>query len=103
MSTRTGPAVQKLVDGLQEDITEAVGYLAKGLELIRALQGETRGVNGLSPLLTGKGNELDNIIDGLTSECLEIEKKLLGTGRPEIVQKVDADLTEAVKAARGAA
>jgi len=77
--TRTGPLVQKLVDALQEDIAEVVGFLQKGRDQIRLLEGETRGVNGMSAFLKSKGNELDKMISDLREEAGGAEKKMLGS------------------------
>ena len=101
MDTRTGPLVQKLVAGLQEDLTEAISFLAKGRELIGALEGETRGVNGLSSFLKSQGDALDEMVRKMEEESQEVEKKMLGSTRPEIVSTVNQEKVDEVRAARG--
>lgn len=98
--TRTGPLVQKLVDGLQEDMEEAVSHLEKGLTLYRALEGQTKGVNGLSSFLKSQGQALEKMIADTREEADGVAKKMLGTGKPEIVERVNQEQVNAVKAAK---
>lgn len=100
--TRTGPLVQKLVDGLREDMAEAIEHLTRGLATLRALEGETKGVNGLASLLRSKGNELETVIGALEEERDAVPAKMLGGGRPEIVQTVDTEKLAQVRAAKEA-
>lgn len=99
-STRTGPLVGKLVEGIQADISDAIEQLEGGLAKIRALESHTKGVNGLSGVLKAKGSEIQAAIDTLRGESAGIERKLLGTGREPINERVDATLAKKVAAAR---
>lgn len=86
--TRTGPLVAKLVEGVQADLSEAVEGLQKQLNLLRALESETKGVNGLSATLNAKAKALQVIVDDLAQESVAVAKKMLGTGpRPEITER----------------
>ena len=98
-TTRTGPLVKKLSDGIREDLEEAVAYFQRGLDLMRALEGETKGVNGLSSILKAKGDAVAMVITGLEEEAAGVEKKLLGTSRA-IKQRVDAKKIAVVAAAK---
>lgn len=98
--TRTGPLVQKLADGIREDLAEAASHLQRGFELMRQLEGETRGVNGLSSLLKSKADSVSAVISLLEEEAVAIDKKLLGAGRPLIHESVDEGLAEDVAAAK---
>lgn len=98
--TRTGPLVHKLVDALKDDISEVVGYLQKGREQMRLLEGETKGVNGMSAFLKSKGNELDKMIGDLTEEAEGAEKKMLGS--PIVITtNVDKAHVERIAKAKG--
>ena len=97
-TTRTGPLVKKLSDGIREDLEEAVAYFQRGLDLMRALEGETKGVNGLSSILKAKGDAVAMVITGLEEEAAGVEKKLLGTSRAN-KQRVDAEKVADVRAA----
>lgn len=101
--TRTGPLVQKLVDGVQEDMEEAIGHLEKGLAVIRALEGHTKGVNGLSAFLKAKGTALEQVISDTREESEAVARKMLGAGAPEIVQTVNGEKVAEVAAAKAAA
>jgi len=98
--TRTEPLIQKLVDGLQEDMEEAVGHLERGLAVIDQLQEHTRGVNGLSAFLKAKSGELTKIISDARGESDAVAKKMLGKSRPEITERVNAEKAAEVAAAR---
>lgn len=100
--TRTGPLVQKLVDGLQEDMEEAVGHLDRGLTMLRALEGETKGVNGLSAFLKAQAQQLDKMISDTREEAEAVAKKMLGTGKPEIVERVNQEKVAELHAAKEA-
>lgn len=100
--TRTAPAVAKLVDAIQEDIQEARSHLDRGLAVLRALEPSARGINGLAAYLKAQGNALDEMLAGLESEAKNVETKMLGGSRPEIVTNVDAAQLEAVRAAKAA-
>lgn len=99
--TRTGPAVQKLVDFIQEDLSEAAGHLQQGLDMVRALEGETRGVNGLSAFLKSQGNALEKMVSDMAEEAQSVAKKMLGSNRTEVVTVVNPELAEEVATAKG--
>ena len=100
--TRTGPLVQKLVDAVDEDLDDIVGHLSRGLELMRSLQSDAKGVNGLSGFLKGQGDQLQTMLDHLSAERKDVAGKMLPK-RPEIAATVNADQLEAVKAAKAGA
>lgn len=100
--TRTGPLVGKLVEGIQADIADAVEQLQGGLSKIRALESHTKGVNGLSSTLKAEASKLDQMIATLTDESEGVGRKMLGTGREPITEKVDPAHLERVTAARAA-
>lgn len=102
-TTRTGPLIGKLVEGIQADIGEAVEQLQAGLSKIRALEAHTKGVNGLSSTLKAEASKLDQMISTLTDESEAVGRKMLGTGREPITEKVDAAHLEKVTAARSMA
>lgn len=99
--TRTGPLVQKLVDALQEDIGEVVGYLQKGRDHMKLLEGETKGVNGMSAFLKSQGLALEKMIADLNEEAEGAEKKMLGA-KLEITTSVDKAHVERVAKAKAA-
>ena len=101
--TRTGAAAQKLVDTLQSEMTEVVDFLRQGCELIRPLQEDAQGVNGLRTCLTSQANMLDKMISDLGDESVGVEKKMLGKSRPEIVSSVNAGKLAEVVAAKAEA
>ena len=98
--TRTGPLVQKLADGLRDDMAEAVGHFQRGLDMVRSLEAETKGVNGLSSFLKSQANVIAKVISDLDEEAQGVEKKLTGTTRPEIKTTVDSAKAADVAAAR---
>lgn len=102
METRTGPLVGKLVVGVQEDLGEVVGYLQKARESIGQLEGQTKGINGLSSFLKAQGTALDKMMADFGDEATAVEKKLLGS-KVEITHTVDESHAARVKAAKEAA
>jgi len=86
--TRTGPLVGKLVVAVQEDLAEVVGYLQKAREGIGQLEGQTRGISGLSSFLKAQGIAIDKMVADLGDEATDVEKKMLGA-RVEITHNVD--------------
>ena len=86
---RTGPAVQKVVDAVQEDIGEVVDLLTRGLEKMRDLEGHARGINGLASTLKGKGNEVEQVIAVLREESERVAAKMLAEPRAQIRESVD--------------
>ncbi len=101
--TRTGPAVQNLVDKIQEDMAEASAYLTRGCAMVRALESVTKGVNGLASVLKAQTQTLESVIRKLEEESEDVAKKMLGGNRPEIVQTVNVDKLAEVRAAKGVA
>lgn len=102
-STRTGPLVGKLVEGIQADLADAVEQLQGGLAKMRALEGHTKGVNGLSATLKARGNEVAQIIDVLSGESESVARKMLGTGTKDpITERLNIEHATAVVAARSA-
>lgn len=102
MSVRTGPLMAKTVEGIQADIHEAVEHLEAGLTQMRELESVVRGVNGLSSTLRTKGNEIEQVLDTLRSESDAVAKKMLGTAKEPITERVDTAHLEKVSAARSA-
>jgi len=101
--TRTGPLVGKLSSAVQEDISEIVGHLLKAREQMGELEGQTKGINGLSAFLKAQGTALDKMMGDLEDEAADVEKKLLGGARVEITHQVNAEHAERVKAAKAEA
>lgn len=97
--TRTGASVRQLVAHISEDLGDVVDHLQRGRELMRSLESDARGVNGLSPFLRGQGQALDKMMEDLREEADDVEKKMLAP-RPEITSSVDADRAAAVKVAK---
>lgn len=100
--TRTGPLVGKLASAVQEDIGEIVGHILKAREQMGQLEGQTKGINGLSAFLKAQGHALDKMMADLEDEALAVEKKLMGS-KVEITHKVDDAHADRVKAAKEAA
>jgi hypothetical protein len=94
---RTGPAVQKVVDAVQEDIGEVVDLLSRGLAKMRDLESHARGINGLASTLKGKGNEVEQVIAVLGEESERVAAKMLSEPRPAITQTVDEAKLEEVR------
>lgn len=80
--SRTGPAVQKVVDAIQEDVSEIVDLLERGLEKMRDLEGHSKGINGLAGLLKAKGAEIELVVGILREESVSVAKKMLSEPRP---------------------
>lgn len=99
MSTRTGPQVKKLVEAIQEDLGEAREVLAKGREILGALEPDVRGVNGLSSSVRAWGQQVDKLLSDLEEEAEAVAKKMLGGG-PKITQHVDTEHAKRVEEAR---
>lgn len=99
--TRTGPTVKKLVGDIQADLADVVEKIKAARAMLSELEGETKGVNGLSSILRAKGGELDKMTDDLKEESEAVHKKLLGSG-PEIVQSVNPDQAAKAVTAKGA-
>lgn len=96
--TRTGPQVQKLVDAIGEDMAEAVGHLAKGADMIRQLEGATKGVNGLAAFLKAQHNALSKMIADMEEEAASVGKKMLPP-RLEITERVSDEQAAKVREA----
>jgi hypothetical protein len=94
--------VGKLVEAVQSDLAEIIGHLLRGREGIGQLEGQTKGINGLSAFLKAQGLALDKMMGDLEDEAADVEKKMLGS-RVEITHRVDGDHMERVKAAKEAA
>lgn len=98
-TTRTGPLVGKLVEGIQSDISDAIEQLQGGLSKIRALESHTKGVNGLSATLKGQGNAIAEAIKVLTEESQSVGRKMLASAPKEpITEHVNADHLAKVRA-----
>ena len=102
MDTRTGPLVGKLVAAVQEDVAEISGHLEKARAVMEQLEGQTRGINGLSSFLRAQGLALDKMMEDFTGESQGVEKKMLGNP-VEITHTVNAEHAAKVRAAKGAA
>jgi hypothetical protein len=103
--THTGPAAQKLVDAVQEDLGEIVDLLDRALVKIRAVEVAGKGVNGLAATMKAKGGEIGLTIDVLKGEAESVAKKMLHDPRktPAIVQMVDESKVADVIAAKSKA
>jgi len=100
--TRTGPAVRKVVEAIEADLSEVIEGLEKQRDLIARLEEDARGVNGLSSTLKAKRKHLDQIVEDLSGELEGVRPKMLGTnGSPAIEQSVDDELAAEVVEARG--
>lgn len=98
---RTGPAVQKLVEAVQEDVSEALDLMQRGLDKIRVLEGQSKGINGLSGTLKAKGDEVALAITVIREEAEAVGKKMLREPKaPVIHQHVDKERAAAVAAAK---
>lgn len=100
--TRTGPLVAKLVSAVQEDVGEVVTHLDRARQSMAQLEGQARGINGLSAFLKAQGLALDKMMADLRDEADGVEKKMLGA-KVEITHHVDPAHAAKVKAAREAA
>ena len=102
LETRTGKLVERLVEAVQKDIEEAVVDLERGLKLLEALVGDTKGVNGLSSFLKGQCQLLEKMIDDIRDESEAVPRKMFGKGRsdrPEIVERVNQEKVEELRKA----
>lgn len=104
MDNRTGPAVQKLVESIQEDTTEAVDLIGRGLDKLRTLEAQTKGINGLSGVLKAKGDEIGLAIGVVQEEAEKVAAKMLREPKPAkpIHQHVDTSKVAEVVAAKAA-
>ena len=64
------------------------------------LEGEARGINGLSTFLRSQGLTLDKMMADLAAEAIEVEKKMMGAPAEVTHQQVDEVHAARVKAAR---
>lgn len=97
--TRTGKLVEQLVEAVQQDLDEIIVHLERGLGNVEDLAGDTRGVNGLSSFLKGQGQFLEKMIEDLREESEAVSRKLMGIGRPEIVERVNQEKVEELRKA----
>jgi len=102
VTIRTGSLVNQLISGIQADIADAIQQLEGSLATIRALEAHAKGVNGLASTLKSKGSEIEQIIDVLRSEAHGVARKMLGTPREPIIERVDVAHLDRVAAARKA-
>lgn len=103
MDTRTGPLVGKLVAAVQEDVGEIVSSLAKAREHMGELEGQTKGINGLSAFLRSQGLALDKMMSDLKDEAQGVEKKMLGVQMEVVQHHVDEGHAAKVRAAKAVA
>lgn len=96
---RTGTAVQKVVDAVQEDVGEIVDLLSRGLGKMRDLEGHARGINGLASILKSKSAEVELIVSVLKEESERVASKMLAEPRV-IRESVDEEKAAEVRAAR---
>lgn len=91
-NTRTGDAAKKLVEAIQDDLKEAREHFAKGLAIVDRLEGEAKGVNGLSSFLKSKSNEVKKMISDMEEEGEAVRKKMIGaTLADDIKTKVNPE------------
>lgn len=100
--TRAGRAREKWAAELRADIEDIAEHLGRGLDLMRQLEPETKGLNGLPGLLRNKGTEIETTIKLLTEEGEKIASRVpaLPPAPPEISEAVDHELAAEVGAAR---
>lgn len=98
--TRTAQSVPKLVECVQEDLTEAASTLQGVRDFVAALGAAGRGVNGLSGRCKAWGQQLEEMIRGMDEERQGVEKQYLGTGGPQITQSVNPELGRKVADAK---
>lgn len=99
--TRTGPAVRKVVEAIEADLSEVIEGLEKQRETIERLELDARGVNGLSSTLKAQRKHLYQIVEVLSAEHEGVRPKMLGPETPPIDQSVDQELAAEVAEARG--
>jgi hypothetical protein len=97
---RTGPAVQKVVEAVQEDLGDAINLLQRGLDRMRELEGHAKGINGLASTLKAKSTEVELVISVLREESEGVAKKMLTEPREPIRQSVDHGKVEEVRASK---
>lgn len=97
--TRTGKLVEQLVAAVQTDLDEAIVDLERGLTILEAMVADTKGVNGLSSFLKAQSNQLEKMISDIRDESEAVARKLFGTSRPEIVERVNLDKVEELREA----
>lgn len=102
-TTKGGPLVAQLVEGVQADLEGVVAELRAVRERVTMIEAYGRGLNGLGSTMRAQATRLDEAIKALTEESASVAKKLLGTGREPITERTDSEHLERVKAAREAA
>lgn len=76
--TRTAEARKKWADALQADLGEIVEHIQKAGALMREVEADTKGVNGLPGFLRNKGNELEKMAVDMQAELDDVPAKLSG-------------------------
>lgn len=99
MDSRTGSAVAKVVDAVQDDLTEITDLLSRCLVKMRELESHARGINGLGSTLKSKGNEVEQIVTVLRDESIRVAAKMLAEPKP-IVTIVNEQHAADVRRAR---
>ena len=100
--TRTGPLVKRLVEGVQEDLTEIAQQVAEVRDRLVRLEGETKGINGLAASCRAWGQLLAKMHGDVEAEVEAVEKKMLGAAqeKEKIHEVVNIEHAESVRAAR---
>ncbi len=92
MATRTADARKKWADALQADLGEIHELVEKACTLMREVEADTRGVNGLPSFLRSKGNELEQMAKDIRTELEDVPAKLSGEKTkkrtPSIVERL---------------
>lgn len=100
VETETGPLVLKLAKSIPTDVANAVASIGHGLSIVRELELQVKHINGFSSFLKTKGDGIAQLVADLEREAKEVEKKLLGAPKREIVSRVDHAKAEEVARAR---
>ena len=101
VETFTGPQIEKTVEAVKKDLTNAVEFLTKGWAIICAVETASKGsFDGVSASCVPWRNQLEKMLDEMVEERDAVERRGLGNGKAPITESVDLKLAEDVSAAR---